>query len=205
MTWGVDEKILVVCTGNVCRSVYAAQLMSQALNQIGVIIDSAGTDPIADSEPCWLAQDRLQHNGLPPAHNIAKELTVEQIETSTLILTASKRQRGVVAQLVPEARSKTFTIIEASLVAEHWLKENKAPRTLREWVEVINTHRCRVPMPTRPEKTGVLSSLRSKHDVVAISIPDGHNSYKLREHLATLDSTHKRIASLLMSFSRSWE
>jgi protein-tyrosine phosphatase len=107
-------RVLMVCTANHCRSPMAAQLMQQAAaDRFGDgawQVDSAGTNipgpwPIHEHAAAVLVQ-RLGR----VAPHTSQPLSSTVIAGSDLILTASRRQRGIVVKAVPAAIGRTFTI-----------------------------------------------------------------------------------------------
>lgn len=112
--------ILVVCTGNICRSPLAEQLLRSRLASAGepFRLLSAGTiaDDGAPMEPD--AATESQRYGGSPAHHRSRLLTPAQISAANLVLTATRAHRAAVVSLVPRASRYTFTLKEfAALVA----------------------------------------------------------------------------------------
>ncbi|MFJ3491000.1 arsenate reductase/protein-tyrosine-phosphatase family protein [Leifsonia aquatica] len=105
--------ILVVCTGNICRSPYLEFALREALAEVGaddVAVNSAGTravvgSPIADEMGELLAAD-----GIDARSFRARQLTRDLIEAADLVLTADRGHRKDVLQLDPRALNRTFTI-----------------------------------------------------------------------------------------------
>ncbi len=106
--------MLLVCTANHCRSPMGQQLLRHAAaSRFGDgawQVDSAGTNvpgpwPLNDHAAAALAA-RLPH--VEP--HIARPLSRAVVGEADLVLTASRRQRGLVVQAVPGAIGRTFTI-----------------------------------------------------------------------------------------------
>lgn len=99
-------RIVLVCTGNTCRSPMAEALVRQALavrNISDVEVFSAGTgawEGAPASEGAYLVA--LEH-GLDLSEHRARLLTAEVIAGSDLILTMAAHHRARVLELVPEA------------------------------------------------------------------------------------------------------
>jgi protein-tyrosine-phosphatase len=100
-------KILLVCTGNICRSPLAAALMQRALAERGVdsvAVSSAGTgawDGAPVSEGAYLVG---LEQGLDLSGHRARLLTRDVVEQSELILTMARHHRARVDELGGEGR-----------------------------------------------------------------------------------------------------
>ncbi len=115
-----DFTILVVCSGNICRSPLAEQLLRSYLRDAPqpFHILSAGT--VADAgvpmtdEAAALAR---RYGGVPEGHR-SRALTEQQIVSADLVLTATRAHRAAVVSLVPRASRYAFTLLQfVSLVA----------------------------------------------------------------------------------------
>ncbi len=101
------KKILLVCTGNICRSPLAAALMQRALGERGaegIEVSSAGTgawDGAPVSEGAYLVG---LEQGLDLSAHRARLLTRDLVEQSDLILTMARHHRARVDELGGEGR-----------------------------------------------------------------------------------------------------
>ena len=100
-------KILLVCTGNICRSPLAAALLQRALAERGIEgidVSSAGTgawDGAPVSEGAYLVG---LERGLDLSAHRARLLTRELVEQADLILTMARHHRARVDELGGEGR-----------------------------------------------------------------------------------------------------
>ena len=96
------KEILLICTGNTCRSPMAEALLRHKLNGRGVdtvVVGSAGTgawDGAPASEGAYLVA--LEH-GLDLSSHRARLLTRELVESANLILTMARHHLARVEQL----------------------------------------------------------------------------------------------------------
>src|SRR5919109_2936766 len=96
------KTILLVCTGNICRSPLAAALLQRALDQRGVEgvgVTSAGTgawDGAPVSEGAYLVG---LERGLDLSAHRARLLTRELVEQADLVLTMARHHRARVDEL----------------------------------------------------------------------------------------------------------
>ncbi len=105
-------RILLVCTGNICRSPMAECIMRQEFNQRGedVEIQSAGTgawDGASASEGAYLVS---LENGLDLSLHRASLLTRDLVEQADLVLTMARHHRVRVEEL--GGSGKTFLLGE---------------------------------------------------------------------------------------------
>src|SRR5437879_13541807 len=96
------KQILLVCTGNICRSPLAAALLQRALAQRGINdleVSSAGTgawDGAPVSEGAYLVG---LERGLDLSSHRARLLTRELVDSADLILTMARHHRARVDEL----------------------------------------------------------------------------------------------------------
>lgn len=102
------QRILVVCTGNICRSPVAAALLGAALP--GRKVESAGLGALVGQGVEPRARALAESDGLDLASHQACQLTIEMLHAAELILVMSERQRRAVGELVPEAMGKTLRL-----------------------------------------------------------------------------------------------
>jgi protein-tyrosine-phosphatase len=101
------KEILLVCTGNICRSPLAAALLERALREraaTGIEVTSAGTgawDGAPVSEGAYLVG---LERGLDLSGHRARLLTRELVEEADLILTMARHHRARVDELGGEGR-----------------------------------------------------------------------------------------------------
>lgn len=101
------KRILLVCTGNICRSPMAEIIMRREFEQrdSDVEVVSAGTgawDGASASEGAYLV---ALENGLDLSNHRARLLTREVVEHSNLILTMARHHRVRVEELGGEGKT----------------------------------------------------------------------------------------------------
>lgn len=122
-------RILVVCTGNVCRSPYIHLRLAAELDGLGIEVTSAGTGALAGwpVDPGSVAL--LVAAGIDSTAFRARQLTVDMIEDADLVLTATRAHRRAVVQEAPLGLRKTFALVDfADLVADVQPQEVEAAR-----------------------------------------------------------------------------
>jgi protein-tyrosine phosphatase len=123
-------KILFVCTGNICRSPMAAQMLLQMLETAApkaeVLVSSAGTGALEGHPLDPKAGLALNHLGFAHLTHKATQLTQELVANANLILTSTLEQRGQVVELLVKANRYTFTLKEFGHLAEYELANRSA-------------------------------------------------------------------------------
>jgi protein-tyrosine phosphatase len=111
-------RILVVCTGNICRSPFAERLLRARLDdRLGadaarIEVASAGTYGLIGEPMMGESAETLLRYGGDPAGFAACAVSVEQIEDSDLVLGLTREHRAAVVTMVPRAASRTVTLRE---------------------------------------------------------------------------------------------
>ncbi len=151
--WG--GRILVVCTGNICRSPFIEYVLGRELAGLGIAVKSAGTGAFAGQPIDPSAADQVRAHGADPGNHVARQITAGLIAEADLVLTATRRHRGEVAVMSPRALCYAFTWNDfAELVhamsAEH-LDQRGRGRDLRQVVAAVAARRGSVPPRSAPE------------------------------------------------------
>ena len=125
-----DGTILMVCTGNVCRSPLLERLVQQALDEHfgagAVPVRSAGTLGLVGRPMDERAAGVLRALGGDPDGFVARRLDERMIQSAALVLTATRDHRAQVSRMHPRAMKRTFTFRELAHILEH-LPEEELP------------------------------------------------------------------------------
>lgn len=117
------DSILVVCTGNICRSPIGERLLRSKLPEKK--IDSAGigalVDHAADESSIFVAEK----HGLSLDGHKAQQLTKSLLSSYDLILVMDKSHIDYIDRLAPEMRGKT-------MLYGHWLGGKEIPDPYRK-------------------------------------------------------------------------
>jgi protein-tyrosine phosphatase len=113
--------ILVVCTGNICRSPIAEGFLQRLLQDRGiegVAVESSGVSGLggypADPEAVRAAAEQ----GVDISRHRARRVKPGMIEVADLVLAMTAEQRDRVIALLPAAASRTFTLKELVFLLE---------------------------------------------------------------------------------------
>ncbi|MET0885783.1 MAG: low molecular weight phosphatase family protein [Mycetocola sp.] len=114
-----DFAILTVCSGNICRSPLAEQLLRAGLGSYpGVTVASAGTVGLVGEPMDERAQQLAAGFGVTDAaKHVARELSAVQIAEADLVFAMSREHRRAIVQLHPRSSRYTFTIREFARIA----------------------------------------------------------------------------------------
>lgn len=125
-------RVLMVCTGNICRSAQAEQILRARLEEqfpeleSVVVVESAGTGAMVGSAmPDEAAELSVQNGGAPQGHS-ARQLTADHVRTADLVLGMAAEHRRAVVRLLPRASRNTFTLTEFVALLEN--VEQNPPR-----------------------------------------------------------------------------
>lgn len=112
------DSVLVVCTGNVCRSPIGERVLRQRLPTRKIA--SAGTDAMVNHPADPLASSVASEYGISLEGHAARQLTPKLIKAYDLILVMEKRHIETITRIAPEARGKT-------LLFAQWLNRRDIP------------------------------------------------------------------------------
>jgi len=122
------NSILVVCTGNICRSPTGERLLRHALP--GMKIDSAGTGALKGHAADTTASLVAEAHGLSLAEHEGQQFTRQLAQQYDLILVMEKHHQEEVSSIAPEARGKT-------MLFAHWLNNKQIPDPYRKSKEAF--------------------------------------------------------------------
>src|SRR5437870_5209371 len=103
--------ILLVCTGNICRSPMAEAFVRHELEQrgiVGIAVGSAGVSGWEDSPPTPETAEALREYGLDVSGHRARRLDEAMVESADLVVGLSGEHRDAAARLAPQGADRTF-------------------------------------------------------------------------------------------------
>ena len=112
------KRVLIVCTGNVCRSPMAMGLLRQRLAQDGldsqVSVSSAGVYGLDGSAASRPGVDVLAERGIDISEHRARTIDQKEDAQADLVLVMEEAQRRTLFYTYPEQLHKIFLISEMS-------------------------------------------------------------------------------------------
>ncbi|HBR0998979.1 TPA: protein tyrosine phosphatase [Klebsiella pneumoniae] len=122
------DSILIVCTGNICRSPIGERYLRKALPHKK--IDSAGTGALvghaADESAIYISTK----HGISLDGHLGRQLTPSLARKYDLILVMEKGHIEQISKIAPEARGKT-------MLFGHWLEQREIPDPYRKSEEAF--------------------------------------------------------------------
>ena len=106
------EKITIVCVGNICRSPMAAGLLESRARQLRkpMQVASAGLDALEGHSPDPVCCELLRGENIDISGHQARQLRLETLRESDLILVMESWQKTALQLRHPECRGKIFTL-----------------------------------------------------------------------------------------------
>lgn len=109
-------RVLIVCTGNTCRSPMAAAMLNARVRDEGlagkVEIMSAGLAAPGEIPASSHARQALAGRGLDLSAHRSRRIMTEYLDAADVVLTMTAGQKRAVAALAPKAAGKVFTLAE---------------------------------------------------------------------------------------------
>ncbi|WP_091230747.1 low molecular weight phosphatase family protein [Microbacterium sp. 3J1] len=165
-------EIITVCTGNICRSPLAEQLLRQRLADLPGTVNSAGTYGLdAVAMPAEAQKLAMQYGVTPEmaAAHRARPLTAAALGTPDLILAMAREHRRSIVELAPARLRSAFTLREfarlaadatdADIVAAADAHSDPSAR-LRAGVAAVAARRGMTAPPSTPDDDDIVDPYR---------------------------------------------
>ncbi|MCW4152156.1 low molecular weight phosphotyrosine protein phosphatase [Halomonas sp. 18H] len=121
------QRLLVVCTGNICRSPVAEAMLKASLP--GKEVASAGLSALVGQAVEPTAQALAEADGLHVQDHQARQLTPEMLQNADLILVMTEGQRRAIGEISPATLGKTMLIgrwLEGAEIPDPYRKSHAA-------------------------------------------------------------------------------
>lgn len=105
-----NGRILVVCTGNICRSPYIERVLAHELAGTGISVSSAGTGALVGAPIDPESAVRLRAVGADADNYAARQVTREIVASSDLIIAATREHLSQVVPIHPRALRYGFAL-----------------------------------------------------------------------------------------------
>lgn len=127
------NSILVICTGNICRSPTGERLLRKIIP--GMKIDSAGTQGLVGHPADATAVEVAAAHGLSLDDHVARKLTPAMAREYDLIMVMEPEHIEQVTAIAPEVRGKT-------MLFGQWLGKKEIPDPYRKSPEAFEHVYC---------------------------------------------------------------
>ncbi len=106
------HNILIVCTGNSCRSIMAEGYLKKRIKEedLDLKVRSAGTGAIDGTKPPQETIEMLRTENIDPAGLEAAMITKELVDWADAILVMEAAHKSTIAQAWPESEEKVYLL-----------------------------------------------------------------------------------------------
>ncbi|MGI5852759.1 MAG: hypothetical protein ACOX8I_00380 [Bacillota bacterium] len=129
------RRILIVCSGNTCRSPMAEALLRSKLAKHSaswakdIVVSSAGVSAFLGGPASENAIAAMKNRNLDLSGHQSKLLEASDIINADLVITMTRNHKKAVLALVPEALSKVYTLAELTALTKAEPEEADSFRT----------------------------------------------------------------------------
>ncbi|MDR6691216.1 protein-tyrosine phosphatase [Microbacterium sp. 1154] len=195
--------IIAVCTGNICRSPLAAELLASRLTNLEVNISSAGTRARDGMQVTSQTTDiALAHGVLrgDVERHRSRFLTDELLRPAHLALAMAREHRRQIVEMNPSFTRKTFTVRELARLASG-MSDDELLRSAASAEDVFDpSARFSAMLNLMASRRGTLPPVAAEDDDVVDPYRRSSRTYELSEAqlLSALPSVERLV---LLAFS----
>ncbi|MGB3764287.1 MAG: low molecular weight phosphatase family protein [Ornithinimicrobium sp.] len=135
-------RILVVCTGNICRSPFIEHLLRDQLDRLWgagrVAVGSAGTRGLVGQPMAPESAARLGHLASTAQGFRGRRLSPADLIEADLIINATRAHRSAVVQMAPAVLRRSVTLAEVALAAEVVPNVSATCPDLSAWLRAVS-------------------------------------------------------------------
>lgn len=146
-------RILIVCTGNICRSPAAELLLTAEFADLAVTdrfsVSSAGTHAMTGWPISSPMDELLADRGISGDRFVARQATASMLAESDLILTATRQHRTWITATEPRTLRRAFTLTEFADAVRAHDDSDTEPAALVAWASANRPTSERAVAPIR--------------------------------------------------------
>ena len=162
-------RVLVVCTGNVCRSPFIERMLRVSVPG-SVVVTSAGIEALVGEAIDPAVAELLGRHGGDAEGFAARQVTAEMVAEADLVLTATRAHRAAVASLQWRALRYVFTLGDFSDLAVGLDIDASSERAAGSWVanvaRAVADRRGTVP-PRKADEVDIVDPYRREDRVMS--------------------------------------
>lgn len=156
--------VLFICTGNICRSPLALQLLQHALAAgddgaallASVSLASRGTHARLGAPMDQQSARQSEALGGDPAAHLAAPLTTADLRAADLVVTMTLEQRASAARMLPAVSKRSVTLVELARLIDHLAPERGGAglwdESPKQKLDHLLAKRSAVPPPRHQEE-----------------------------------------------------
>ena len=138
----VIERILFVCTGNICRSPVAAAMFASIVASSGVEASSAGVSARAGYSPPGKMLESAYRLGVDVSGHRSRVIVAEELEDFAGIFCMEFGQARALVSVVPEAFGKIFVLPQfVRSAAESPQSARQTSESVAQWIARLGVDR----------------------------------------------------------------
>lgn len=152
-------RILVLCTGNICRSPMAEGFLRAGTKAVGVDAQIASAGTVEGGKPPEpYAVEVMADRGIDISRHVSHQVTEADIEAADLILGMAREHVIAAAALVPHAFGKATTLKDFVAGAED-VGPKPAHSTVEDWFHMVHDGRVHADMLRADDTTDIADPL----------------------------------------------
>ena len=145
------NRIMFVCTGNICRSPMAEYLLKNhaGLAQEKYAVSSSGLGALVGHPADPAVRALLEKDGISCSEHIARQINQQMVDDADIILVMENHHRQGLIKKFPQARSKVFLLLhhEQAGIVDPYTKDLSVfeqvkydiQRGLDQWVDTLRS------------------------------------------------------------------
>ena len=161
-------KVVFVCTGNICRSPMAEQMLIQkaAKEKLPISVSSAGVMAMTGDPMTPQSADAMTLRGFTPTKHISQDLTPKMLEEADLVLTATLEHRSELARMLPKASKYSFTIDEFARLTSFLMADPEFQEEFKKKAKETREHYLKRAMQEAVLLRGMVPTNLDPKDVI---------------------------------------
>ena len=135
------RRLLVVCTGNSCRSVMAKGLLKKVLQDQGkeFMVISAGIAALPGLRPTRETIEVMARHHIDVTAHLTQRLTNDMVESADLVLVMERIHKQEILNRLPNAKKKVFLLREYAGAPSNYAADIEVPDPIAKPMDVYES------------------------------------------------------------------